>query len=507
MKAVIYARYSTENQGHETIEVQVEKCAAYATEHDIEIVEIFADEAVSGMKSQRPELQKLFDMAELKLFNYVLIYDQSRFSRDIVDWFTFRHKMQNNDIQIISVTQPYVGGDLNDTAVFATEGINALVNQMHVLQTRQKVVEAMNHMARQALHTGGSPLLGYDIVDKKYVLNDYEAEIVRLIFTLYSQGKSYRYIIELLNQKGYKTKFGKTFGKNSLSTMLRNEKYIGNYIYNKIPPAKNGKRNSHAINPKMIRIENAVPKIISNDTWDLVQKRLNSSKHNARNNAKAEYLLSGKVICGKCHKAMIGQCSNYHYYFYVCSGRQRLRNCDKKNINKELLEKSVAEIVKSTLATENQRKEIANALFEQQCKLKSAIDPATASVKKRILEVQHRIDNINRAISEGVWSTSTASVLKQLEKEQQDLYIQLSSTEKTKISVDHTLNDILDTLAYISQLDIEEEGSKKILLAFVDKVIVNEETIDVILNPLKKEIPSNIEMSDGTFMNGAGDRT
>lgn len=63
--------------------------------------------------------------------------------------------MEGNDIKIISVTQPYVGGDLNDTAVFATEGINALVNQLHVLQTRKKVVEAMNHMVRQGLHTGG----------------------------------------------------------------------------------------------------------------------------------------------------------------------------------------------------------------------------------------------------------------------------------------------------------------------------------------------------------------
>lgn len=59
MKACIYARYSTDNQSHETIDVQVERCAKYAQENSIDIVEIFADEAVSGMKSQRPELEKL----------------------------------------------------------------------------------------------------------------------------------------------------------------------------------------------------------------------------------------------------------------------------------------------------------------------------------------------------------------------------------------------------------------------------------------------------------------
>ena len=80
MRACIYARYSTDNQSHETINVQVEKCTKYALEHNLDIVSIFADEAVSGMKSERPELHKLLDDANNKLFKCVLIYDQSRFS-------------------------------------------------------------------------------------------------------------------------------------------------------------------------------------------------------------------------------------------------------------------------------------------------------------------------------------------------------------------------------------------------------------------------------------------
>ena len=103
------------------------------------IMDVYADEATSGMKSDQPELDRFFRGAKIGLFKAVLIYHQSRFSRDPVDWFSFRRLLQANKINLISVTQSFIGGDINDPSVFASEGINALINQMHVLQTRQKV--------------------------------------------------------------------------------------------------------------------------------------------------------------------------------------------------------------------------------------------------------------------------------------------------------------------------------------------------------------------------------
>jgi site-specific DNA recombinase len=514
MKACIYARYSTDNQTHDTIEVQVEKCAMYAKEHSIEIVEVFADEAVSGMKSERPELDKLFFAANLHAFDCVLIYDQSRFSRDIVDWFTFRRTMQNNGIQIISVTQPFVGGDLNDTAVFATEGINALVNQLHVLQTRQKVVDAMNHIAQQALHTGGNPPLGYDIdSNKHYVINEYEAEIVRLIFTMYGEGQSYKNIIVVLNSKSYKTKANKPFGTNSLSTILRNERYVGTYIFNKIPQKHCGKRNSHAVNPNAIRIENAMPAIISKELWQAVQARLKNNVHNAANKAKVEYLLSGKVYCGKCGCAMVGQTSKYVYHFYICSGKARLKTCDKKNIQKDLLENHVINFVKLTLACAEDREKKARLIYETEQRMQGSVNPAAKSVKARIAEVNKKIANINEAISQGVWSTSTADMLKQLESQQQNLYCELASIEKLNVISKHTYEEILSSLNHIYDINTDDIEGKRLLMAFVQKVVVFDDKVRIVLMPIgdkssvKTEIPSTEDFStiDGTHMVGAGD--
>ncbi|MFZ2538938.1 MAG: recombinase family protein [Oscillospiraceae bacterium] len=452
------------------------------THDSIEIIDVFADEAISGMKNKRPELDRFFIALPLKLFDCVLIYDQSRFSRDIVDWFTFRRAVQNNGVKFISTTQNIVGGDLNDPSVFATEGINALVNQLHVLQTRQKVVEKMNFMARQGLHAGGRPALGYDIIDKHFVINESEAKIVKLIFTSYSLGYSYSEIIDILNQKGLRTKRGQSFGKNSLSDLLRNEKYIGVYIYNKVPPKINGKRNNHAKNDNPIRIENSLPPIITKGLWDTVQKRLKNNKNNAKNTAKHEYILSGKVFCGKCKMSMVGTRSKGDYFYYSCSGKRRLRNCNKKSVSQELLENISINFVRSTLVSQEDRKNIAQKIFDQQMMMHSEILPTSTIIQEQMRELSAKIENINVAISNGVYSSSTVEMLSKLEKEHRDLYTRLLEAEKMKTTTKMTYEyifSVLSTNLNNKQNDIE---IKKSLSSFIDKIYIYDDNIEIIMN-------------------------
>lgn len=507
MKAGIYARYSTGNQDHATIEVQVEECAKYAEANSIEIYDVFADEAVSGMKVQRPDFQRLLFAADRKLFDAVIIYDQSRFSRDLVDWFLFRRNMEANGIKILSVTQPMVGGDLNDPSVFASEGINALFNQMHVLQTREKVNSAMKHIAMQGLHTGGRPLLGYDVVDKKYAVNEREAEIVRTIFSMYANDHSYRSIIAALNQKGYRTKAGKPFGVNSLSSLLRNERYIGTYIYKKIPPRNaEGKRNSHATSSEVIRLEGAIPRIISDETWKAVQKRLSNKKMNARYQREESYLLTGKLVCGECGSSLVGIRSKYTYYYYGCSAKQRRGDCRKSNLKMQELDDLVVTAVRGVLSTELKRSEVAKELFAQQEKLRHAVNPAVRQIKDKLKEVDKKIDNINRAITEGIWGASTASVLKQLEEERAGLYQAMASAEKTRVITEHTVQEIQQVLSTIYDLNVERMETRKLLVQFIDSVVVCQDKIRIIANPLQIEIPvDNNLLSTGTITTGAAD--
>jgi len=92
-------------------------------------------------------------------------------------------------------------------------------------------MKGMMETAIQCKHTGGIPPLGYDIdpISKKLVINEYEAETVRLIYEMYSGGHGYSDILDMLHELGRKTKIGNDFQKNSLYSILSNPKYQGMY--------------------------------------------------------------------------------------------------------------------------------------------------------------------------------------------------------------------------------------------------------------------------------------
>ncbi len=466
MKTAIYTRYSTDNQTENSTQTQVAQCKEYASTHGMTVTSIFSDEATSGMKINRAGLHRLLDGVQRGQFDAVLIYDQSRLSRDIVDWFTLRKTLEIYNVSLYSIGGEF--GDIQDPTNFMMESVQAVFNQMHVLTTRKKVIDGMKNMATKALFTGGIPCLGYDIKDKQFIINDYEAHIVKLIFNMYADGKSYNNIIDFMNSKGYKTKSGKTFGLNSISDLLRNEKYIGIYSYGKTE-RKNGKRNSHKESPNIMRIEDALPRIINDEVWQKVQDRLSSNKR-AKNSAKVDYLLSGKIYCGECGRAMCGERRRADYFYYACSGAKRLRNCRKKGVRKEDVEQYVVSQVRKMLTSETVGV-LSLALHNSMQDVNNAIDPLQVSLKNRLAEVKKGINNINNAIAAGVYSSTTITKLKELEKQHDELLLQKSELEQTRKNTTKTLDEVRQAI----QFAINNAGNEKLLIDLcVEKVVCHD---------------------------------
>lgn len=264
--AFIVARYSTDNQNPDSIEVQVERCQKWCSEHGLPVLGVYADMAVSGMKDTRPQFNAMMRDLNQGMADTVVMYDQSRMFRKMSAWFAFRDDMTRLGVRVISVTQPSIGGDLRDPMNFLSEGSMALFNQIWALQTRQKVMEKMRYMARNGQYTGGKPALGYRVVDGHLEIDPEEARTVRRIFREYAQGKSYKQIIDGLNADGLKTKRGNPFGSNSLHDLMKNEKYIGTLVYGGKPYREDGTRNTHAASSEAaIRIEDALPAIIDKE--------------------------------------------------------------------------------------------------------------------------------------------------------------------------------------------------------------------------------------------------
>lgn len=117
-------------------------------------------------------------------------------------------------------------------------------------------------------------------------------------------------IIDELNRRGFKTKRGCDFGKNSLYEILRNERYAGTYVYNKsVSVGADGRWNRHQTRneDEIIRIEGGIPAIISKEDFQKVQQKMAERKHkSAILKAKQEYLLSGKIKCGECGSTYAG---------------------------------------------------------------------------------------------------------------------------------------------------------------------------------------------------------
>lgn len=279
LEAAEYMRYSTDNQTDNSIAYQQAGIRKYAAEHNIKIVASYKDEACSGTNTDRKGFQDLVAAANARKFKAVIIYDISRGSRDVGDWFTFRKTMMYLGIQVISASGQKLG-DLTNSADFLTELITVGMGQVEVLGTRQKSIDGVATKAKQGVFLGGVAPLGYDIVNGSYVINPAEAALVRKIFDWYGSGKSYDYIVDHL--AGACGKRGRPIGKNSLNSILQNERYIGVYTWNKKKCKIMRKWAGGAPNPNATRIEDAIPRIIDDDAWEKVQTRMKSNRRNAK---------------------------------------------------------------------------------------------------------------------------------------------------------------------------------------------------------------------------------
>lgn len=482
--AFILARYSTDNQNADSIEVQVGKCSRWCEDNGLPILGVYADYAVSGMKDTRPQYEAMMGHLREGRADTVVIYDQSRMFRDISAWFRFRAELEPMGVRVVAVTQPLVGGDLRDPANFLNEGVGALFAHMWALQSRQKTLEKMRYMAQNGQHTGGKPALGYRVVDGRLAVDDAEAAVVRRIFAEYAGGKSYKQIIDGLNRDGLKTKRGNAFGRNSLHDLLKNERYIGVLIYGGRPYRADGSRNTHgAIADDAIRIENAVPAIIDRDLFDRVQERLAQNKRDqgGRPPTKREYPLKGKVFCGVCKGAMTISTSKGNYDYYTCTAKKNhCSDCDNKPIRVDKLEQIAAEYVLGLVKRPQLMDRLTSIMQEERDRLQIGSVERLRQLTEQESDVARKLGNAMDAVLDGLTSPALKKRIAELESQQRSLRLQLRDLRQTMQAADLPPQQ-LQTL--LSQCLSAETSTA--LLSIVTRVEVHPDrvTIWTVFNP------------------------
>ena len=465
MDAVAYARYSTSNQTENSIAYQLAEITKYCREQKINLVGTYTDEAESGTNTDRPGFQQMCRDARSGRFQAVVIYDISRGSRDVGDWFAFRKAMLLLGIQVIAATQKL--GDLTNSNDFLVELISVGMGQREVLETRQKSINGVAVRAKDGVFLGGTPPLGYDIVNQQYVINGAEARTVRTIFSMYASGCGYGEILDAVS--GAVGKFGRPLGKNSLHSILTNERYIGVYTWNKKHTKLFRKWAGGGLNENVTRIENKIPPIIDRGTWTEVQKRMENSKRNASNKAKVEYLLSGMIECEACGAAYVGHCSTkrtgHRNRYYVCGNKYRAKSCSAPSVNADNIEQAVLEGVKSYLSSTDYQA-IAAEINRQ---IESASKDYTAE-RRELVEVEKQISNGTKAILRGIDYPELQDELSRLRVRRDELHDILALAERENPTV---TSEQIKAIFTAALEDLDNGNARSAIQTCVQKIYAN----------------------------------
>lgn len=466
MRAAAYARYSTDKQTENSIAYQMEAITKYCIDHNIELCAAYSDEAASGTNANRTGFQSLVEAAKRHEFDAVVIYDISRGSRDVVDWFSFRKAMRSAGVQVISTTQQL--GDITDPSSFLTELITAGLGQHMVLDTRKKSMAGMMERAKKGLYNGGHAPLGYDIRDGQYIINEQEAEIVRTIFAMYADGESYNRILDRLMDK--RGKFGRPFGKNSFNSILSNERYIGVYKWNErnIRVMRRWAGGKKTENP--VILEGVIPPIIDKETWGKVQNRMNKRKNGA-NKAKRQYLLTGKIECAECGAAYVGHCSvnrrkdgtSRENRYYTCGNKYRTHTCHGQNVNADELELFVVSQVKDALNTWDLRQ----VAKEYAAQLNSA-SPDCTDEKRELVEIERQIANGVKAVLSGLDVPELSVEIDRLRQRKLDLEAAIVAKQSNSSRV-YTAEEIHEALLCL----VNDFDPKTAVKKLVQKIYAN----------------------------------
>ena len=448
-RAALYARFSSDNQRSESIDAQIRAMTAYCTQRHIVIVETYIDEAKSATTDRRPSFQQMIADSSSHAFNILLVHKLDRFARNRYDSAVYKRELGKNGVTVYSVLENLDNSPESVMMESVLEGMSEYYSQ----NLAREVMKGMKETALQCKHTGGKPPLGYDVdpTTHKLIINPQEAEAVRLIFSLYGEGRGYSEVLAALHNMGYKTKNGGEFQKNSLYSILTNPKYQGIYVFNR-SSAKSitGTRNTHLLkdNEDIITVDGGVPQIVDGETFIAVQRRIDSHKHTGgRANAKTSYLLSGKVYCHECGRAMVGNTrysgrNKARYVTYRCPSKRY--NCSNKEINQEHLERYVIEQLERHIFNTAAMRELAKKIEAVSDSYTEDIAGEQERLQANLDELSEAIGNITSVIMSGIVSVALTDKLAELEQEKAQVEANVRKLEQRgnpdgKITVDPLL--------------------------------------------------------------------
>ena len=334
-RCAIYTRKSTEeglDMAFNSLDAQVKACAAYIasqkTEGWLALPDRYDDGGFTGGNLERPALKRLMADIEANRVDCVVVYKIDRLTRSLMDFSKLVEIFERHHVTFVSVTQHF-----NTTSSMGRLTLNILLSfsQFERELSAERIRDKFFASRRRGIWMGGYAPIGYDVQDRKLVINAPEADLVRHIFQRFAQLGSVTTLIQELTDDGHHTKAwttqsnrvheGKAFDKGAIYRILNNRVYLGEATHkgNSYPGEHTG--------------------IVEQADWNRVHSILEAHTRERSNRVRAETpaALMGILRCGACDRAMKPShtCKDGRMYrYYTC--QNALKNgadaCPVKNV-------------------------------------------------------------------------------------------------------------------------------------------------------------------------------
>ena len=451
MRAVIYARYSCDNQREESIEGQLRECREFSARKGYTLIDSYIDQAVSAKTDNRPEFQRMVKESSGGLFDVVIVWKLDRFARNRYDSAHYKAVLRKSGVKVISATEAISDGAEGIILESVLEGYA----EYYSAELSEKVIRGMTENALKCQYNGGYVPVGYKIDENKhYQIDELTAPFVKEAFLMYVNGRQVKDIVTYLNDNGVRSSQNKPIGKTTVTALLQNRKYIGEYRY------------------RDVVVPNGVPSIISKELFALAMDRLEKNKY-APSSYKADerYLLSTKLICGCCGATMVGESgtgrNDKKYHYYKCSNAKRKKDCKKRTVRKADIEEAVMQKTVSYVFD----KEMMDGIVSRVLQWQERENTTLPLLQRELAEVERSLSNVMAAIEQGIINPTTKRRMDELTEQKTDLEVRIAREEIQEQIL--TKEQIEFWLSKMVSLDLASQDNKqRIIDTFVNSIYV-----------------------------------
>ncbi len=494
----------------ESIENQRSRLEQYCQEQGIS-PEFYVDDGFSAKDTNRPALTRLIADVKKGEVKAILVTKLDRITRSIKDLIELLELFEDHKVSFKSITQPI------DTASAMGRGFVQIMGVFAQLEreiTSERVSEDMRHRAKKGVWNGGVITHGYSSVDKKLIINEKEAKIIRTIFNKYIELESLRGVTHWLNSNNYKTRNGVTWATSSIRRILGNPTYIGKTWYNKRVSSKTTHRIKSRPKEEWIIEDGQHEAIVTNSVFEQAQQILEQQFREPKRKG-SHYLLSGLIRCGHCKATINGytqkirrndKLKSYSYYKCHNNTSKGTSVCPGNTIRRDILEEKVIESIMSLAKDKKFKIDAKKALEEfnkQILREKKPLAKEIESAERNNIQIEGKKKNLlarleDNTIDKLTYKTRIAELDKEFESNKSKIYhaeARLNDIGIESIDFNSVYETIKDFKRNWKYLDFE--GRKDLLRAMVSKIEVKGEDIKVDLFFLS-DIMSNVCSRTGT---------